>query len=63
MLSGSLVTHAPHQVETVARSVRIAGELGTEKIPADMKSTESHGGPSFTVVDNAQALKLAAFQA
>ncbi|GJE98561.1 NAD(P)-binding protein [Phanerochaete sordida] len=50
-------------VETVARSIRIAGELGSEKIPADMKSTGSWGGPSFTTIDNAQALKLAKFQA
>lgn len=43
----------------MAVSVRLAAELGSEKIPSDMKSTESHGGPSFTVIDNAQALKLA----
>jgi len=50
-------------VDTVAKSIRIAGELGSDEIPTDMKSTESLGGPSFTVIDNAQALKLANFQA
>lgn len=46
-------------VVTLAKSIRLAGELGSNEIPADMKSVESRGGPTFTVINNAQALKLA----
>ena len=51
------------QVEAVARSIRIAGELGSDGIPADLKSTEtSRDGHAFTVVENSQAIRLAALQ-
>ena len=50
------------QVDILGKSIRLAGELGSENIPPDMKSAGSHGGPSFTVINNAQALKLASLQ-
>ncbi|KAI0692518.1 hypothetical protein BC835DRAFT_1416537 [Cytidiella melzeri] len=50
------------RVQTLGKAIRIAGTLGSDGIPEKMKATTSWGGPSFTVLDNAAALKLAATQ-
>lgn len=47
------------QVAHLGKSVRLAGELGSEGIPADLKSTETVGGHPITAVSNSQAFKLA----
>ena len=50
------------KVNTLGKAMRIAGALGSAGIPETMKATTAWGGPSFTVLDNAAALKLAATQ-
>lgn len=47
------------QVSTLAKSIRLAGELGTAGLPEDVKKPTAWDGASFTVIDNAGALKLA----
>ena len=49
-------------MDKLGKAIRIAGTLGTANLPEGTKTTSSWGGPSFTVVDNAAALKLAASQ-
>ncbi|KIP02266.1 hypothetical protein PHLGIDRAFT_122614 [Phlebiopsis gigantea 11061_1 CR5-6] len=46
-------------VDTVGKSIRIAGELGSQGIPANLKVTETFDSHSYTVIGNAEALKLA----
>jgi hypothetical protein len=50
------------KVHTLGKAMRIAGTLGSAEIPEKMKTTTAWGGPSFTVLDNAAALKLASTQ-
>ncbi|KAJ3532197.1 hypothetical protein NM688_g7457 [Phlebia brevispora] len=53
-------TAAQIPVPSLARGMRRAGELGTPGIPPTMRSQETHDGVSFTLIDNSQALNLAA---
>jgi oxidoreductase len=43
---------------TLAKSIRLAGELGSSGIPEGLKKTASWDGPSFTVLGNSDAIKL-----
>lgn len=46
-------------MSVLGKSIRLAGELGSEGIPAELKSTVSLGGHSVTILDNSQAVQLA----
>lgn len=50
------------QVHDLAESMRIAGEVGSAALPKDVKMskiTVTDGGPTYTVIGNAAAIKLA----
>ncbi|KAF5379504.1 hypothetical protein D9615_006483 [Tricholomella constricta] len=49
------------QISTLAKSIVAAGKLGSSALPASVRATEEgKEGTSFTVIDNAGALALAA---